>query len=1822
MPHARRILATACLVLLGVFSGCTEEIPFAPVPDELVQQLTAERPQTGGGRSATRLSDGRWLLLGGETASAAASLQLEPGRVEPLSRGLVRARSGQTATVVPGGRVLVVGGRDATGRLVEAAEWVSADEAGFVSATEVHPSPRARHSATVLTDGRVLFAGGETADARTSDTAEVLDTRTLQVKRLSSRMQVARAGHTAVLLPDGRVLLAGGDAPGAVPTAEIFDPVRDEFVRVDVSERERLPAPDAALAMTGSLPKDKDPAVPGQVLLAVRLSHPVVQDDKASISLVGPVGEVEGEHTFAEEGRLLFFRPGQALLPATAYTLYVQGLRDAKHRELPLTTVAFTTATVAAGEGRPDTRLPRPQLGRPRATAQPVASLRPLEKRGADGRYDWRAPERPLFDDGETWLPGPENLTGHWRSREPQVTPVEPLQAAPGVTALSGRVLRLNGKPLAGVRIVVRGVATMTDAQGRFLVEGLKPGGQTLEVNGQTANRGAVRYGLFFMHVEIKEGITNPLGHTVWMTRLDPQGTVSIPSPTTEEVAVTTPAIPGLELRLPPGTVVRDRAGNLLTEINITPLPINQAPFPLPNLEMPLYFTLQPGDARFEGLSPGFSGAKLYYANYRGELPGAKANFWSYDANASGWFAYGLGSVSADGRQVIPEDGVALYGFVGAGYSNPDAPPPQVGGGCNSQCCDASGGSGGNCSGGSAGSPGSSTGGDPVQLASGQFITHEVDLVVADLVPLQVERTYRSLDLTRRQFGVGMVSNYEYFLWRSTLDFTEYELVSPDGTRIRYERISPGIDDTTAIFQTTYPGPLAGSRILHNKEYLGWDLIFRDGSRWTFNHAHRLARLADRFGNAVIITRESGNSGPIVRLDGSSGRWVEFTIGTSANNDGLATQAKDHTGRTVTYTYDTQGRLTQVTDATGKSRQYTYNTSNYMETVVDEENRLVVENEYGAMGRVSKQTLADGSTYEFTYQLGLVEQCLPGGGCNVRDGDQIVRTDVKDRSGQTRRVSFLSGYITQDIYPLGTAEERETNFELDSSTGRLNALIDAMGRRTEYEYDAWGNVTQVTGLAGSPQAVSTQYTYTSTHQIATVEDDLGQVTEYQYDAQDNLTRIEDATGRTREYTYDSQGRLLTVRAGTDAPLTFTYEGADLVAVTSGTGLTTEYFNDALGRVVARRSTGGHVDHYEYDGRDRLTRYTNATGAVVEFAYDNSGRTLSSKDARGQLTSYVYNNLGLISERMDPLGRTETYSYDSAGRLKSLKDRKGQVRGWSYDSSGAMIQAGFGATATAPTAYSNTISYVYDLGGRLIRMEDSLGPVVSQSYDGMDRPLQEVSPNGTVDYSYDVGGRLTSMTATGQSPVTYTYDNSGRVTSLVQGSRTVSFTHDVVGRRQSVVLPNGVSQHYSRDLAGQLTAITYKQGAVVVGDLSYTYDDDGNRVSVGGTQARTGLPNAVSGAVYDVASQLTTWDGQTLSYDSNGNLTSDGSRTYTWDVRNQLAQVNNGTGTLATFLYEPTGRRSRKTVSGTAEDYLYSGGNFIQVQSLAGTTDLLTGFGQDEVFSQTSSLGAHDYLTDAMRSTVALVDGSGALSATYAYEPYGKTASVGTTAGNRQTFTGREDDNTGLLYFRARYYDPSTGRFLQEEPLTHFPGALQAYALMGQGLPAYAYGSNNPLTYNDPSGLAPGDPFSSPDAAAKDAMRSLRDIPDFLRSRGVSEWGGWIYSKVTKVHPDYREEVQYYATPGLKGRGGTMQFDRAIIAAIPGAVACGTYHSHTGRSESLSTSNGQDTDMARWNKLDYYMISTVDNMYVFYWEQTGVDIVKNKPVRWYIFHRVE
>ena len=130
----------------------------------------------------------------------------------------------------------------------------------------------------------------------------------------------------------------------------------------------------------------------------------------------------------------------------------------------------------------------------------------------------------------------------------------------------------------------------------------------------------------------------------------------------------------------------------------------------------------------------------------------------------------------------------------------------------------------------------------------------------------------------------------------------------------------------------------------------------------------------------------------------------------------------------------------------------------------------------------------------------------------------------------------------------------------------------------------------------------------------------------------------------------------------------------------------------------------------------------------------------------------------------------------------------------------------------------------------------------------------------------------------------------------------------------LTLPNGVTTNYAYDPASELTGITYQSSTSTLGDLNYTYDTAGRRSSIGGSFARTGLPQAVSAASYNANNQLTQWGGSPIGYDANGNMTSDTTKTYGWDARNRLASI--GGGVTASFQYDPFGRRVTKSVGGS------------------------------------------------------------------------------------------------------------------------------------------------------------------------------------------------------------------------------------------------------------------------------------------------------------------
>jgi len=165
---------------------------------------------------------------------------------------------------------------------------------------------------------------------------------------------------------------------------------------------------------------------------------------------------------------------------------------------------------------------------------------------------------------------------------------------------------------------------------------------------------------------------------------------------------------------------------------------------------------------------------------------------------------------------------------------------------------------------------------------------------------------------------------------------------------------------------------------------------------------------------------------------------------------------------------------------------------------------------------------------------------------------------------------------------------------------------------------------------------------------------------------------------------------------------------------------------------------------------------------------------------------------------------------------------------------------------------------------------------------------------------------------------------------------------------------------------------------------------------------------------------------------------------------------------ASFVYGAFGRRASKTINGTATAFLYDGLNPVhELQGDSPTANILTGLGIDEYFQRIDSNGASNLPIDALESTLALADSTGTIQTSYTYEPFGNTTVSGALSTNPFQFTGRENDGTGLYYYRARYYGPTFQRFVSQDPLD-IPGGGDANL--------YAYASNQPTDLRDPTGM--------------------------------------------------------------------------------------------------------------------------------------------------------
>jgi RHS repeat-associated protein len=1584
----------------------------------LVTNQTADANADPAGKAtcqtSTLLPDGRLLLLGGDVGNQAVSAAYinDPvsGATTQLKTGMHFARYCHTATVLPNGTVLIFGGIGNDGKLVETNEVFDPATLQFTLIATPGLAPRAFHTATLLTDGRVLIAGGVSASGKVTGRLDYWDYRSGKVTVSPTELEIPRGTQSATLEADGTVQFWGGvDASGQpLKSGEIFDPTT-QTIQVQSSP---LPPAASGPSIAVSIPADGAQSVALNAVLALRFSEPLsvstVNDD--TVTLTGPSGKVPIKVVPAEGGMLAFITSTNNLAAASQYTLSIFGATDPSGNRLSDTTVQFTTVGTEAA---------------PLSAAAPNAS------------------QPNPFDSPYRKLPS--------------------LKAPKGVTAISGQVLQLNGYPLPNATLQIGSLSGRSDKTGRFLLENIPSGHQVMWIDGTTANNQGSTYGIFEDGVDVKAAQTNVLTYTIWMTALDTTDEVTIPSPTTRETIVSTPLMPGLQLHIPAGAVINDRNGNVVTKVGITLIPVSQPPFPLPaGVNVPTYFTIQPGGATFQGYWGGSwwgVGARLFYPNAENLPPGAPFNFWNYDAAGQGWYVYGQGAVTADGKEVVPNSGVEIYGFTGAMVGNP--PYPSTGP-----------------------DPGNPSGGEPVDLETGLFVYNKTDLYLSDVIPIEVKRTYRQADSNSYAFGIGTMSNYDMYIVGDGSTYSYIKLILPDGGKVEFDRTSSGTSWTDAVYQAlSVPGTWYGAQIVWNGT--GWTLTMKNGTKLLFPESSgasyywqaTLIGIVDRYGNTVTLTRDSGNDNRLTRVTSPNGRWIQYTYDSSNR----VTEVSDSIGRNVIYTYDTSGRLSTVQDANGGTTTFTYDANNNMTTIKDARGIVYLTNTYNSNQMVSQQTLADGSTYQFSYTpqqsgvVGVSGSAISAGSNTLKAGVTSnasvgvapagpflsSETDVTDPRGNVRQVLFNSdGYTTSDAHAVGTPQQQTITYSPQPVSGLNLSTTDALNRTTSYTYDAMGNVTSVTAMSGRSEAETESFSYNNYGEVASITDPLGRTTTLTYDNLGNMVKYTGTDSNSSSFTYNTTGQPVSVTDPLGNTTQLAYSGPDISGITDPLNHQDSIFADAAGRIAEVTDPLGDSAQINYSPLDQVTSQTDPLGGTTSMSYDPNGNVASLTDAlhAQNPTKFVNDNLDRLQTRTDSLGNSESYQYDGNGNLTQFTDRNGNITTYQYDALNRLIFAGFG-TQPGPT-YQSTISYTWDAGNRLTQVLDSIAGRTTIGYDDFNRVTSVSSPQGSVSYTYDALGRRQTMTVAGQPQVTYSYDSGDRVTQITQGSSVVQIGYDADGWRTSLNLPNGVIASYSYNADSELTGISYTQGGSVLGDLTYTYNAAGHVATVGGSLAHTVLPQPVSSLTYNADNQLTGFGGTQFTYDLDGNLVNDGAHAYTWDSRGHLAALDGGN--TASFVYGPFGRRISKTVYGTTTGYLYDGSNV--VQELSGSTpnaNLLNG-GLDEVLTRTDSNGALSYLRDGLGSTAALTDSTGAVQQSYTYGPYGYTSASGNATSNSYQYTGRETDATGLYYYRARYYNPNTGRFLSEDPIGFDGGSPNLYS----------YAFDDPINFGDPSGDQP------------------------------------------------------------------------------------------------------------------------------------------------------
>jgi len=755
------------------------------------------------------------------------------------------------------------------------------------------------------------------------------------------------------------------------------------------------------------------------------------------------------------------------------------------------------------------------------------------------------------------------------------------------------------------------------------------------------------------------------------------------------------------------------------------------------------------------------------------------------------------------------------------------------------------------------------------------------------------------------------------------------------------------------------------------------------------------------------------------------------------------TEAPGHSTleRMTTYQYDPEGNNVAVIDALGNSSNYFYDA---IGRKVSESHPLgrATAYEYDVMDRLIAVIDGLGNVGTLAYdgngnKTDHWDANLKHTGFTYDEKNRLVnRTDALNQieeycyDGVDRRVGITNvrGATASIVY---------------DAMGNVVQEIDPTGNVVRYEYDGNGNRTAAINAKGGRK----ELIYNELNLLVEVIDAIGNSETYSYDLNGNQIQATNAQGKTTLSTYDAFNRLKTV---TDP---------------EGNIVTSSY--DLLGRMVGVTDARGNTTTYQYDILDRLVGVTDAEGGTVGTAFDVLGNRTSVTDPRGKVTTFEYDKLNRMVLATDPLANSVVRTFDAVGNMLSLTNADGTTA-FSFDDLYRVTEV------TQPDL--TTVAYIYDEVGNRLSVTDTAG-VTAFTYDDGDRVASVTDSFGnTVGYTYDPNGNRTSIQYPGYKSVYYLFDELDRVVQVQDwGGVTTSYTYDTAGRLSSQVMGNGASVNYTYDDSGRLVSKDDRTaGGSLIAGYTYTLDANGNRTGLDLTQPLMPDVDAIDQTMgHNDGNQVVTNNAWTYTYDGKGNRVGKTNgvetTTYQYDFNNRLTRVDDGAN-LWEYRYTSSGHRISSTENGVQTRWqLDLNGPMEMVLTEMDATNTVQKYyvyGDGLLYSVDGVTGERLYYHyDPIGSTVALSDLTAVVTDSYSYLPYGDVAGHVGPHDTPFGFVGKfgvVNENNGLYFMRARYYDLDSRCFVEVDPLK---GSIE----MAQTLNPYSYAVGDPISLIDPTG---------------------------------------------------------------------------------------------------------------------------------------------------------